>query len=154
MTASFDHRDVNLSTAFHEAGHAWEYIYNHKVLRWVTVRPTQGMLGHRQGWGPTGPLVSTAGPITQPHRMAEKRPASPIMFDSALAYTINNGGRIDWQRSTEVFANRHQVAMLRSQITRDWAFIEALAAKLMVVGTMTGAEVCELLLLRFMGVTS
>jgi hypothetical protein len=76
------------------------------------------------------------------------------MFDSALVYIINNGGRIDWQRSTEVFANPHQVALLRSQITRDWAFIEALAAKLMVVGTMTGVEDYEPLLLRFMGVTS
>jgi hypothetical protein len=153
MTGSFDPREVNLSTAFHEAGHAWEYIYTHKLLRCMTVRPTQRMLGQCQAWEPT-PLVSAAGPTTQARWMAEKHPASSIMFDSALAYTINNGGRIDWQRSTEVFANPHQVALLRSQITRDWAFIEALAAKLMVVGTITGAEVYALLLLRFMGVTS
>jgi len=142
MIASFDRREVNLSTAFHEAGHAWEYIYTRKLLRCMTVRPTQGTLGHCQAWEPT-PLVSAAGPTTQAHWMAEKHPASPIMFDSALAYIINNGGRIDWQRSTEVFANPHQVALLRSQITRDWACIEALANKLMVVGTMTGPEVAD-----------
>jgi len=112
------------------------------------------MLGHCQEWEPTEPLVSATGPISQALWMAEKHPASPIMFDSALAYIINNGGRIDCPRSTEVFANPHQVALVRSQITRDRAFIEALAAKLMVVSTITGAEVYELLLLRFMGVTS
>jgi hypothetical protein len=43
---------------------------------------------------------------------------------------------------------------LRSQITRDRAFIDALDDKLMAVGTITGAEVYELLLLRCTGVTS
>lgn len=46
-------------------------------------------------------------------------------------------------RSTEVFADPHQVALLGSQITHDWAFIEALASKLMVVGTVAGPDVVD-----------
>jgi len=67
----------------------------------------------------------------------------PILVARRLQAVIRYGGQADWRHGVETFADLDDVAPRRSEIACDWGSIAALADKLMVVGTMTGAEVVD-----------
>jgi hypothetical protein len=54
----------------------------------------------------------------------------------------------DWRHSAGIFADSDNISRLRSEKAADWTLIGALAVKLLLVGTITGADGYELLLLR------
>lgn len=67
----------------------------------------------------------------------------PILVARRLQAVVRCGGQADWRHGVETFADLDDVVPRRSEIACDWGSIAALADKLMVVGTMTGAEVVD-----------
>jgi hypothetical protein len=66
----------------------------------------------------------------------------PILVARRLQAVIRYGGQADWRHGVDL-ADLDDVAPRRSEIACDWGSIAALADKLKVVGTMTGAEVVD-----------
>lgn len=67
----------------------------------------------------------------------------PILVARRFQAVIRYGGQADWRHGVKTFADLDDVAPRRSEIACDWGSLAALADKLMVVGTMTGAEVVD-----------
>lgn len=137
----------SMTTAIHEAGHAWAYQRFGLPLRYVTIRPREkGVDGRCTPWRPRripawmAAEIAAAGPIAEAVHTSRAERAHVDDFHLYLTGAIFAGGREDEQKVGDRFESAQFVDFMRFMVELNWHRIETVAAMLMERGTVSGRD--------------